>query len=198
MNRDLRAEIHFYGKKLDTVGIVYFCSANMPAVHPEILFFCLYTTAVLTNKKVSSSAAQRIMGNLQIGAEWEKVFEKEDGRLFDVPVKTTDYLGITKSVIRSQMMIDNKDTGIKIHFQFGTSGFGIFSNGRHFEFCAENSVYTLLEKTYRLNLSKPEAVDILWRSAVALGGLELGSALCINNRIETAKSIYNKCITRID
>ena len=204
INRDLRAEIHFYGKKLDTLGLVYFCSPKMPAPYPDVLFFCLYTAAVLTNKKISSSVAQRIMRNLQIGGEWEKVFDNKDKRLFDMPVKTGDYLGITKSVIRSQMMIDikndnkneeiktDKNTGIKIHFQFGTSGFGIFSNGRFFEICAENSVYALLEKAYRQNIVKPEAVELLWQAAGAFGKVELGSALHSSNRVESAKEIYER------
>ena len=104
MIQDIRAELHFYGRQYDKVGIIYMAMPKIPMPHPDILFFCLFTLRLLTNKKLSSSAVTQIQEKLSVGAKWEKVFTKDEQRPFDQLMEVCDYSYMTKRVLRSQIL----------------------------------------------------------------------------------------------
>jgi len=170
--QDLRAELHFYGKKLDRLGIVYYKTPKIPVKCPDILFFSLYALKLFTSKKLSPPALTRIRQRLSLGEDLKKVFEREEDRPFDAPMALCEYSMITKSVFRSQILFRGGD---KFSFILGSSGFGFFGNRKHFDHCAEGSIFGLMEKFYRMFKEDPAMLTALFAAAVLLGKAEFNA-----------------------
>ncbi len=169
MIQDIRAELHFYGRHYDKVGILYVAMPKIPMSHPDILFFCLFTLRLITTKKLSSSAVALIQEKLSAGAEWEKVFAKDEQRPFDQLMEVCEYSYMTKRVLRSQILFQGEN---KYSFMLGFTGFGFWQSRKPFGRCVEGAVYGLLEKIYTLKKENPEELALLWRAAEELGRVQ--------------------------
>lgn len=164
MMQDIRAELHFYGKQYDRLGVIYLTTRQIPMPHPDVLFFCLVTLRLMTDKKFSTAGVARMRQKLAVGSEWEKVFTRDAQRPFDPLMELCEYSTLTKRVIRTQLLFKGSD---KYAFMLGHSGFGFWQNKRPFDRCAEGAVYGLLEKIYTLK-KQPEETALLWKAAQAL------------------------------
>jgi hypothetical protein len=60
MMQDIRAELHFYGKQYDRLGMIYMAMPKIPMPHPDILFFCLITLRLMTDKKLTVAGLSRM------------------------------------------------------------------------------------------------------------------------------------------
>ena len=190
MIQDIRAELHFYGRQYDKVGIIYMAMPKIPMPHPDILFFCLFTLRLLTNKKLSYSVVTLMQEKLSAGAEWEKVFTKDEQRPFDQLMEVCDYSYMTKRVLRSQILFQGDN---KYSFILGFSGFGFWQSRKPFGRCVEGAVYGLLEKIYTLKKNDPEELALLWRAAEELGRVQFTTAFKGGYK-ELARSIYDSVI----
>jgi len=192
MMQDIRLELHFYGKQLDRLGAVYLATPKIPMEHPEILLFCLFTLRLLTDKKLSSSAAARIQQKLAAGRDCEKVFKMDEPRPFEPLMTLSDYSFMTKRVFRSQLLFRGEGA---FSFVLGHSGFGIFSNKSRFIHCAEGAVLGLLEKTYLLYKERPGSLELLWQAAVRLSQVDFQPP-ARGRYTELAKEIYEDVCLR--
>ncbi|MEL7624259.1 MAG: hypothetical protein AAGU12_11785 [Clostridiales bacterium] len=182
---DLQSEWAFYGRKLDVIGHLYVTPAEQPSRYPDLLFFCLYTARLLVDKKLTLSAATEIQKQLRLGQGLEKAVNWDEDRQFSLPARVIEYKGYAKSAISSSLLFRNK-----LHFRFAYMGFGLFSNGRHFDFCASASVFALLERIYCKYVGSGEDLAVLWDCAEAMGKMELGAKLNKGNCLTRAKEIY--------
>jgi hypothetical protein len=185
-HNDVQLEAAFYGKKLDVIGQMYVRPEIMKAAYPDVLFFCLYTTRILVDKKLKLTTAKLIQKNLSRGAGWEKTLSWSEDRDYTLPARTIEYKGLVSSAFSASMML-----GKTLHFRFGHMGFTLFSNGKFFEQCAEASIYALLEAIYNKNENNKEALDYLYQAAVAISCLELGNHLRKGDCLKVAQEIYN-------
>lgn len=190
MIQDIRAELHFYGRKYDRVGIIYMAMPQIPMPHPDILFFCLFTLRLMTNKKLSYSAVARMQDRLSVGAEWEKVFTQDEQRPFDQLMEVCEYSLLTKRVLRSQILFRGES---KYNFMLGFSGFGFWQSRKPFDRCVEGAVYGLLEKLYELKKDDPEELALLWRAAEELSRVQFTIAYKGGYK-ELAQNIYDSVI----
>lgn len=186
MMQDIRAELHFYGKRYDRLGMIYMAMPKIPMQHPDILFFCLITLRLMTDKKLTNAGISRMRQRLAVGSEWEKVFIDDEQRPFDRLMELCEYSLLTKRVIRTQILFKGGD---KYTFMLGYSGFGFWQNKRPFDRCAEGAVYGTLETIYLLKKGQPEELDLLWRTAEALSRVEFTVAGKSGYR-ELAQKIY--------
>lgn len=186
-HNDLTSEAVFYGKKLDIIGHLYVRPPKMKAAFPDVLFFCLYSTRILVDKKLLLPTAKEIQSQLSKGAAWEKVVSWAEDREFTLPARVIDYKGLARSAISASMMLGNT-----LQFRFSYIGFGLFSNGRHFNRCASASVYGMLQTIYRKNQEDRQCLDYLWEACMAVGRLELGRELRKGNCVRVAQRIYSE------
>lgn len=184
-HNDLTSEAAFYGKKLDIIGHLYVRPKTMKAAYPDVLFFCLYTTRLLVDKKLLLPAAKEIQMQLAKGEAWEKVVGWAEDRDFTLPARVIDYKGYAKSAFSASMMLGNT-----LQYRFSYIGFGFFSNARHFGKCASASVYGMLQTIYRNNKDDRQCLDYLWQAAAAISRLELGRELRKGNCLKLAQKIY--------
>lgn len=148
---DLQSEWAFYGSKLDTIGHLYLRSAKLPAKNPDTLFFLLYTCRLLVEKKLTISGANFIRNNLEHSRErWYEILNWEEQRVFTPPCRVTPYRGYARSCLSSSVLFRQRPV-----FRSGRMGFGFFSNGKHFDFCAGGSVFGLIETIYRIHSKEP-------------------------------------------
>jgi len=190
MIQDIRAELHFYGRQYDRVGIIYMAMPKISMPHPDILFYCLFTLRLMTNKKLSYSAVARMQDRLSVGAEWEKVFTQDEQRPFDQVMEVCEYSLLTKRVLRSQILFRGES---KYSFMLGFSGFGFWQSRKPFGHCVEGAVYGLLEKLYTLKKDDPEELALLWQTAEALSRVQFNVA-CKGGYKELAHNIYESII----
>lgn len=186
-HNDLTSEAAFYGKNLDIIGHLYVRPNEMKAAYPDVLFFCLYTTRLLVDKKLLLPVAKEIQVQLSKGEAWEKVVSWAEDREFTLPARVIDYKGYAKSAFSASMMLGNK-----IQYRFSYIGFGFFSNARHFGRCASSSVYGMLQTIYRKNKEDRQCLDYLWQAAVAISRLQLGRELRKGNCQKLAQMIYGE------
>lgn len=186
-HNDLTSEAAFYGKKLDIIGHLYLRPTTMKAAFPDVLFFCLYTTRLLVDKKLLYPTAKEVQSQLSKGAAWEKVVSWAEDRDFTLPARVIDYKGLNRSAFSASMMLGNK-----LQYRFSYIGFGLFSNGRHFGRCASASIYGMLQTIYRKNKEDRQCLDYLWQSAVAISQLGLGRELRKGNCLKEAQRIYGE------
>jgi hypothetical protein len=184
-HNDLQSEAAFYGKQLEVIGHMYVRPAKMKAAYPDVLFFCLYTTRLLVDKKLLLTTAKEIQKNLAMGPRWEKVVRWDEDREFTLPVRVIEYKGLVRSAFSASMML-----GKTVHYRFGHIGFGFFSNGKQFGKCAEASVYAMLETIYNKNEDDPQCLDYLWQAAAAISKLELGKELTKGDCLKIAQGMY--------
>ena len=184
---DLQSEWAFYGKQFDTVGHLYMMPEEQPSLYPELLFFCLFTCRILVDKKLSLSAARDIQKHLLLGRGLEPSLRWEEGRAYTLPAKVVDYRGYAKSAMSATLMLREK-----IHFRFGHMGFGLFSNGRRFGFCAAASVFALMTTIYKQHDGQGQSLDFLWVCAGKLGSADLGGGLTRGNYRQAAVQIYKE------
>ena len=182
---DLQSEWAFYGRQLDTVGHIYLTPREQPSLYPDLLFLCIYTCRVLVEKKFTLSAATDLQKHLLLGPVLEKSCRWEESRAYTFPARAIEYRGYAKSAISSSLMLREKP-----RFRFGYMGFGLFSNGRRFDFCAAASVFVLIETIYKKNAGDSRALDLLWDCAEKLGGAGLGVSLRKGNFLTAAADIY--------
>ncbi len=182
---DLQSEWAFYGRQLDVIGHLYISPAEQPARYPDLLFFCLYTARLLVDKKLTLSAATNIQKQLRLGQGLEKAVNWDEDRQFSLPARVIEYRGYAKSAISSSLLFRDK-----LHFRFGYMGFGLFSNGKRFDFCAGASVFALLETIYKKYDGNQEALAVLWSCAEALGNEGLGVKINKGNCLTRGKEIY--------
>jgi hypothetical protein len=182
---DLQSEWAFYGRELNIVGHLYMPAAEQPSRYPDALFFCLYTARLLVDKKISLSAAVELQKRLRLGAALERCVSWEEDREYTPPARLIPYKGYTKSVLSATLLFRDK-----LHFRFGYAGFGFFSNGRRFDFCAGASVFALLETIYNTRGKDKDLLAKLWRAAALMGGVVLGEALNRGNCLAVGKQIY--------
>jgi hypothetical protein len=194
MMQDIRAELHFYGKQYDRLGMIYMAMPKIPMPHPDILFFCLITLRLMTDKKLTVAGLSRMRQRLAVGGEWEKVFLDEEQRPFDRIMELCEYSLLTKRVIRTQILFKGGD---KYTFMLGYSGFGFWQSKRPFDRCAEGAVYGILEKIYTLKKDQPEEIALLWRAAQALSRVEFTVAGKGGYR-DLAREIYNGVLSQDD
>jgi hypothetical protein len=190
MIQDIRAELHFYGRQYDRVGIIYMAMTKIPMPHPDILFFCLFTLRLMTNKKLSRSAVAHMQDRLSVGAEWEKVFTQDEQRPFDQLMEVCEYSFLTKRVLRSQILFRGEN---KYSFILGFSGFGFWQSKKPFDHCVQGAVYGLLEKLYTLKKDNPEELALLWRAAEALSRVQF-TVTYKGGYKELAQNIYDSVI----
>lgn len=201
-NNDLRSEWAFYGGKLDTIGHLYLRGAKLPARNPDTLFFLLYTCRLLTDKKMSISGVDFIRKNLEYSRErWYEILNWEEQRVFTLPCRTIPYRGYARSCISSSILFKDKPV-----FRSGRMGFGFFSNGKHFIFCAGGSVFGLIETIYQIHSKEPKdgaenlrrrvnaeqgkVLDELFTACAYVRRLELGRELNRGNCNTVAYAIY--------
>ena len=197
MTNDLISEWAFYGKNLDTVAHLYLRPAQQPCLHPDLLFFCMYTCRLLVDKKLSLSMAQEIQRRLSLGSALEQSILRDEDRAHSLPAKTIAYSGrYTKNVISSSLMFRNN-----LHFRFGHVGFGFFGNAKRFDFCAQASVFALAEtlcgkytdvgeQPDEGNIRDEKALELLWAGAQRIGEVTLGRDLNRGNYRAAAGEIY--------
>jgi len=173
MAQDIRAEFHFYGRKLDQLAIVYYKTSSIPVTCPDILFFSLFVLKLFTNKRLNPSAIKRVQEKLTMGVDLRQVFDRLEDRPFDPPMMLREYSMVTKSVIRSQILFRG---GEKFTFMLGSSGFGVFSNRRYFDHCVEGSIFGLMEKLYHSFQKDPTMLAALFSAATLLGEIEFQAA----------------------
>ena len=201
---DLRSEWAFYGAKLDTIGHLYLRGAKLPAKNPDVLFFLLYTCNLLTDKKLTLSAANFIKDNLEHSRErWYEILNWEEKRVFTPPCRVIPYRGYAKSCISSSLLFRDKPV-----FRSGRMGFGFFSNSKHFPFCAGGSVFGLIETIYkihskdpkegaedgrrRVNAEQAKELDTLFTACAFIRRIELGRELNRGNWTAVAYAIYRE------
>ena len=183
---DLQSEAAFYGKQLEVIGQLYVRPKEMKAAYPDVLFFCLYTTRLLVDKKLQLTTATQIQERLAMGGpRWEKVVRWDEDREYTLPVRVIEYKGLVKSAFSASMMLDKK-----VHYRFGHIGFGFFGNSKQFGKCAEASVYAMLETIYNKNEDDSQCLDYLWQAAAAISKLELGKELNKGTYLRVAQNIY--------
>ena len=186
MNRnDIQAEWAFYGSKLDVIGQLYLPPAEQPTLQPDLLFFCYYVCRIAVDRKITLSAVKEIFKQLRLGPALEKVVRWEEDRAYTSPARMVQYQGHRQSSLSAGMLFRDK-----IHFRFGHTGFGVFSNGRHFDFCAVGSVFVLLEEMYRRHKEEENVLAMLWQCAELIGKTEPGPALNKGNWSQAATGIY--------
>lgn len=186
-HNDLVSEAAFYGPKLNMIGHLYVRPDKMKAAYPDILFFCLYTTRLLVDRKLLLPAAREIQEQLARGKAWEKVVSWAEDREFTLQARVMEYSGIVRSAFSASMMLDKS-----LQYRFSYIGFGFFGNARHFGRCAGNSIYGMLQTIYRKNETDPQCLDYLWQAAVAIGKLQLGRELQKRNFMRVAQEIYTE------
>jgi hypothetical protein len=152
-----------------------------------LLFFCFYTCRLLVDKKLTLSAVADIQSRLCLGQGLKKTVNWEDDREWSLPARVVAYKGYARSAFSSTLLFRDK-----LHFRFGYMGFGLFSNGRRFDFCAGASVFALMETIYQKYAGKQEDLALLWSCAEALGSAELGAGLNKGNFHAAAKEIYQR------
>jgi hypothetical protein len=184
---DLQSEWAFYGRELNVIGHLYLTPAETPARWPDLLFFCFYAARLLVDRKLTLSAAVDIQRRLRLGQGLEKAINWEDDREWSLPARVIAYKGYAKSAFSSTLLFRGK-----LHFRFGYMGFGLFSNGKRFDFCAGASVFALLETIYQKYAGRPEDLALLWDCAVALGNMELGAGLNKGNFQAVAGETYQR------
>lgn len=151
-DNDLQSEWAFYGPKLDTIGQLYLRSAKLPAKNPDALFFLLYTCRLLVEKKLTISGVNFIRNNLEHTRErWYEILNWEEQRVFTPPCRVVPYRGYARSCLSSSVLFRARPV-----FRSGRMGFGFFSNGKHFDFCAGGSVFGLIETIYRIHSKEPD------------------------------------------
>jgi len=186
-DNDLVSEAAFYGKKLDMIGHLYVRPPKMKAAYPDVLFFCLYTTRLLVDKKLLLPVVKEIQARLALGEDLKKVVSRAEDSEFSLPARVIGYAGSGRSAFSASMMLDKK-----LQFRFGHIGFGLFSNGRHFSRCAAASIYGMLQTIYRNNTEDLQCLDYLWQAAAAISQLELGRELRKGNFLQVAQRVYTE------
>ncbi len=182
----MQLETEFYRKDLDVLGQYYYRPAEMVAAYPDILFFCLYTTRLLTEKKFKLPAARELQNQLSLGEELEKVLGFAEDRPYTLQYHVAEFRGSAKTAIGASLIISKS-----IYFRFGYCGFGILSRYRkRFAQCVSASVHALLETIYNKNKQNREYMDMLWQAVLALSRLEFGKDVHNKNYLEVAQKIY--------
>lgn len=186
-HNDLQSEAAFYGKESEYIGHLYMRPETMRIQYPDILFFCLYTLRLMTDKKVSLKTAQSVQEKLSLGKELIKVVSWSEDRPFSLPARVIEYKGFKRDAFSASMMADKC-----IRFRFGRLGFGFFSSSKHYDDCAEKAIYGMLETVYEKIKKDPEGLDKLWKTAVAISCLQLGANVNRGNFQKTAETIYSE------
>jgi hypothetical protein len=186
----MQYEAAFYGKDLQTVGRFYYKPQDMPVLYPDILFFCLYATRLLTDKRLNLAAAREIQKRLSLGSGWGKVLRGEKDRAFAMPVGVVAYQGLIQSAFSAGMIV-----GKSVYFRLGYCGFGFFANKKAFDRCAAASLYVLAAAVYKEYAREPQRLELFWQAVVEIGRLEFGKALHQKNWAKAARKLYRE-ITR--
>lgn len=183
--KDLQSEAAFYGKDSDYIGQLYIRPENMNVDYPDILFLCLYTLRLLTDKKVALKTAQSVQEKFAMGKGLLKVVSWAEDRTFSLPARVIEYKGFKRDAFSASMLVDRC-----VRFRFGRLGFGFFSSSKHYDDCAEKAMFGMLETVYEKIKQDPDAVDKLWKAIAAIGALCLGTDVNKGNFQKVAEKIY--------
>lgn len=205
MRRDnLQFELAFYGRALDSAGILYYRPKETALRYPDVLYFCMYACNLLVHKKLTLSGARALQASMRHSAEeWLQIVNWEETRPYTPPCKVTAYRGYVRSAMTSTLLLKPS-----LPFRYGYMGFGFFSNRKHFDRCACGSVFGLMETLYRVNTGEPgdemmldrrkaspeqaRALECLFGAASAISGLLLGSELNRGNWRAVAGTLYKE------
>jgi len=189
MAQDIRVEMNF-DRKMDSIGIIYYATSQIPVKYPDVLLFCLYSLGIMTHRKIPIATVSNIQTRLKAGEQWVKVFERADNRPFD-PMMTIwkpTSAALSRRVIRTQVLFRDKN---KYSFMFGSSGFGLLSLRKNFIICGEGSVYGLMEYIFREHEKEQEYINVLWKAAERLGAVDFSISGKIKERKALAKQIFD-------
>lgn len=194
MKRDSIYECAFYGKGPDRMGCMYFRTAKTESQYPELYFFCHYTTRLLVMKKITLRTALDIQKKLKQGRELSGLMETWEQGMPGLEVTVSDYSGSWRYNFSASMMWKGEQP-----FRLGYIGFGFFfTNKKKLNLCAQLSVYGMVYTLYRMYHEDEAALQYLWESCRAMGGLELGDGLNTRNYSEAAKAVYQRVLGLAD
>lgn len=182
---DLVYECTFYGNKPDSLGCLYFHGKDLPVKSPDLLFFCMYTLKVLTDKKISLDTATELKNSLHFENGPEVFVQEFKAGKNPLGITVTDYRGFARISISSSMLFLKK-----LHFRWGHIGFGFFRNKGKFNRCSAASVYGLICTFHKLFGEEPEILELINRAAGKIAAMEFGEELNAKNCRKKAADLY--------